>query len=94
MNKGTSTKLSSLWKHGFLGFILCMLGMNMFFLLRWENFGYDQYLGPVVWLMLLFNHVAFYYTKTGRASLAMKTVAWTWIVVGFTYIFWVLQNLS
>ena len=81
---------SNLWKYGFLAIILCLLAFNMFILLRFRNFDYDAFMGPVVALMLLFNHIAYYLTTQGWKSIVMKTVAWVWIVLGFVYFFWVL----
>ena len=49
---------SYLWKYGFLAFILCLLAYNLFILFKFRNFGYDQYGGPMITLMLLFNHIA------------------------------------
>ena len=78
-----------LWKYGFLGIILCLLAFNVMNLLRSRNFSYDQYGGPVIGLVLLFNHTAYYFTKTGWKSIVMKTVAWVWIAFGLAYFYWV-----
>ena len=79
-----------LWKYGFLAIILCLLVFNVFRLLKWQNFGFNKYINLVIPLMLLFNHIAYNFTKTGRKSRVMKTVAGVWTVLGFIYIFWVL----
>ena len=86
-------RLNYLWKYGILGFILCLLVFNVFQFLRWKNFGSNEYLNInlVVALMLLFNHIAFFFTKTGRKSRVMKTIAGVWVVLGFVYIFWVFR---
>lgn len=81
---------SNLWKYGFLSIILCLLAFNMFIFFRWQDFDYDSFLGTVVGLMLLFNHIACYLTTKGWKSIVMKTVAGVWIVLGFAYFFWVL----
>ena len=81
---------SNLWKYGVLSIILCLLAFYVFIFFRWRNFDYDSFLGPVVGLMLLFNHIAYYLTTKGWKSIVMKTVAWVWIVLGFAYFFWVL----
>jgi hypothetical protein len=78
-----------LWKYGFLAIILCLLVFNVFRLLKWQNFGFNKYINLVIPLMLLFNHIAYNFTKTGRKSRVMKTVAGVWTVLGFVYIFWV-----
>lgn len=86
-------RLNYLWKYGMLGLILCLLAFNVFQLLKWKNFGSNDYLNVnlVVALMLLFNHIAFFFTKTGRKSRVMKTVAGIWVVLGLVYIFWVFR---
>lgn len=81
---------SNLWKYGFLSIILCLLAFYVYIFFRWRNFDHDSFLGAVVGLMLLFNHIAYYLTTKGWKSIVMKTVAWVWIVLGFAYFFWVL----
>lgn len=78
---------SILWKYGFLVIILCLLAFSVRHLLKWRNFGYDQYGNLMVALMLLFNHIAYYLTTKGWKSVVMKTVAWVWIVLVFAYLF-------
>lgn len=84
---------SPIWKYGFLGFVLCLLAFNVFQFFRWQNFGTNKYLNVnlVVTLMLLTNHIAFSFTKTGWKSRVMKTVAGVWAVLGFVYIYWVFR---
>ena len=86
-------RLNYLWKYGMLGVILCLLAFNVFQLLKWRNFGSNEYLNVnlVVALILLLNHIAFFFTKTGRKSRVMKTVAGVWAVLGLVYIFWVFR---
>lgn len=85
--------LNYLWKYGMLAIILCLLAFNVFQLLKWKNFGSNEYLNVnlVVALMLLLNHVAFSFTRTGRKSRVMKIVAGIWAVLGLIYIFWVFR---
>ncbi len=82
-----STALS--FKYGFLVLIICLLIWEVAALLKWRNFGYDQYGNLMIVLMLLFNHIAYFVTKRGWLSRAMKTVACIWIVFVFAYIFWI-----
>ena len=78
-----------LWKYGFLALILSLLAWGVFiFFKRWD-FGYDQYGGIMIALMLLFNHIAYYLTTKGWQSVVMRTVAWVWIVLVFAYLFWI-----
>ena len=85
--------LNYFWKYGMLAVILCLLVFNVFQLLKWRNFGSNEYLNVnlVVALMLLLNHIAFYFTGTGRNSRVMKIVAGVWAVLGLIYIFWVFR---
>ena len=76
-----------LWRYGFLALILCLLAFNVMHLLKWRNFGYDQYGNLIIALMLLFNHIACFLTAKGWKSVVMKTVAWVWIVLVFAYLF-------
>ena len=85
--------LNYLWKYGMLAVILCLLVFNVFQLFKWRNFGSNDYLNVnlVVALMLLLNHIAFHFTKTGGKSRVMKIVAGVWAVLGVVYIFWVFR---
>lgn len=86
-------RLNYLWKYGMLAIILCLLAFNVFQFLKWKNFGSNEYLNVnlVIALMLLLNHVAISFTKTGRKSRVMKIVAGIWAVLGLVYIFWVFR---
>ena len=79
-----------LWKYGFLGIVLCLLAFSMINLIGSRDFGYDQYGGLVIGLVLLFNHIAYNFTTKGWKSIVMKTVAWVWMAFGSVYIFWLL----
>ena len=83
----------NLWKYGFLVFILCLLAFNVLILLNWTGSSHSHvlYVSLVAALMLLFNHIAFYFTKTGWSSIVMKTIAWIWIVFGLAYAGWALH---
>lgn len=80
-----------LWKYGMLVIILGLLALSVINLLGSRNFGYDQYGGLVIGLMLLFNHIAYYFTTKGWKSIVMKTVAWVWIAFGLVYILWLFR---
>ena len=83
-----STALS--YKYSMLGFILFLIALNIFLLLPRQNYDYYTYLVPMVTLMLLFNHIAYQFTKKGWLSRVMKTIAWIWIVFVCVYMFWFL----
>ena len=80
-----------IWRHGFLVIILCLLLRNLVHLkdMLKSDYPHDKFSNIIVGLMLLFNHIAFCYTKTGVASKIMKTVAWGWLVLGSIYIFFI-----
>ena len=82
-----STALS--YKYGFLVLILFLLVWSADPLLKGQNFDRFQFSNLVVPLMLLFNHIAYQFTKKGWLSRVMKTIAWIWVVFGFAYIFWI-----
>ena len=86
-------RLDYLWKYGMLAIILCLLAFNVFQLLKWKNFGSNEYLNInlVVALMLLFNHIAIFFTKAGRIGRMMKIFAGIWAVLGLVYMFWVFR---
>ena len=83
--------LRQLWKYGMLGIILCLIGFSVMTLFRYRNFGYDQYGGLVIGLVLLFNHIAYYFTTKGWKSVVMKTIAGVWIAFGLVYVFWIFR---
>lgn len=78
-----------LWKYCLLGLILCLIAFNVFQFLTWRDLGSNRLLNlnMLVALMLLFTHIGFNFTKTGRKSRLMKTVACVWIVFVFVYIY-------
>ncbi|MDE0043032.1 MAG: hypothetical protein OXT74_13415 [Candidatus Poribacteria bacterium] len=82
------------WKYGFLAIILCLLGFNVITYFFVRPFGSNQHIAAlnlVVVLMLLLNHVAFYFSTTGRISIVMKTVACIVAIAGLAYamyVFW------
>ena len=84
----TSPKADHLHKYGMLALILCLLVFAVVHLLKYRDFAYDEYGNLIVALMLLFNHIAYNFTKTGWQNRVMRTVAWTWMVLGFVYILW------
>ncbi len=85
-----STALS--YKYSMLGFILFLIALNLFLLLPRQNYDYHTYLVPMVTLMLLFNHIAYQFTKRGWPSYVMKTIAWVWMIFGCAYLFWLFKT--
>jgi len=83
--------LRRLWKYGFLVIVFGLLAFSVINLIGSRDFGYDQYGGLVIGLVLLFNHIAYYFTTKGWKSVVMKTVAWVWIAFGLVYILWLFR---
>ena len=83
-----STALS--YKYSMLGFILFLIVLNIFLLLPRQNYDSHIYSLPILTLAMLFNHVAYQFTKKGWLSRVMKTIASTWAVFAFAYILWLL----
>lgn len=76
------------WKYGMLAIILYLLGYNVMYLLKRQDVAYDEYGTLAIVLGLLFNHIAYNFTKTGWKNRAMRAVAWMWLILVFAYIFW------
>lgn len=83
-----------LWKYGFLVIVLGLLAFSVINLFGSRDFGYDQYGGLVIGLMLLFNHIAYGFTTKGWKSIVMKTVACVWMAFGLVYILWLFSTLA
>lgn len=82
----TEFTFNLLWNYGMLVIILCLLIFSVQHLLKWRDFAYDEYGNLIVTLMLLFNHIAYNFTKTGWKNRVMRAVAWIWMALGFVYI--------
>ena len=82
-----------LWKYGFLVVILFLLAFSVFLFFKGQDSDSKKFrtLNLMIAFMLLFNHIAVYFTKIGWKSWVMKTVAWVWIalVLVYMYISWV-----
>ena len=83
-----STALS--YKYVMLGFLLFLL-IGDVILLPPQHYDYHSYLGPITLLMVLFYHIAWHFTKKGRLSRVMKTIAWLWMVFVVAYLFWLFK---
>ena len=78
-----------LWKYGFLVILLCLLAFNVVLFFKGRDSSSKKVinLSLMVVLLLLFNHIASYFTTKGWKSWVMKTVAWVWIVLVFVYMY-------
>ena len=86
-----STALS--YKYVMLGFLLFVL-IGYIILLPPQSYDYHSYLGPITLLMVIFNHIAWNFTKKGRLSRVMKTIAWIWMGFVGAYLFWFFKTGS
>ena len=76
-----------LWKYGFLVVILCLLACSVVLFFKARDSGSAKALNLMVVLILLFYHIAYYFTTKGWKSWLMKTVAWVWMVLVFVYMY-------
>lgn len=81
------------WKYGFLVILLGVLTFNGVLFFQGRDPGSKKVINVslMLVLLLLFNHIASYFTTTGWKSWVMKTVAWVWmaLVLVYMYISWV-----
>ena len=95
--KNTSAKTefipTPLWKYSFLAIILCLLAFNAFLFIKSLNSDIKNIsiLNLMIAMVLLLNHIAYNFTKTGWKSRVMKIGAWVWIVFVLGYMFWIFR---
>src|SRR5262245_7828312 len=80
------------WAYAFLVLILCLVAYAVVVADRYGDRLQHPYMGLVVPLMLLFNHIAFQFTKTGWPSKVMKGIAFAWLAFGLVYLYWVVNS--
>ena len=82
-------------KYGFLLIILCVLAFSVWALMPFSwQISSPIYLSFMAMLGVLFNHIAWHFTKKGWPSRVMKTVAWIWLVIVVGYLFWLFKTGS
>jgi hypothetical protein len=78
---------SSAYSYGFLAFILLLLAIDLFRLSRSSVGSLHIATGNcVVVLMLLFNHLAYQFRFSPQATVALRILAWGWVVFGLAYV--------
>jgi len=83
------SSVSPLWKYGFLGVIVYLVAWEIKLLVqRPESCPGDPYSGIVVTLMLLLNHLAYFFSWRRAVTIALRVLAWVWIVFGLVYMSW------
>ena len=78
------------FKYSFLVVIIILLIVDILHLIdrTKTDYPYPKFDSIVVVLILLFNHLTIYYTKTSLAKKVMTTISWIVIIAGSIYIFW------
>lgn len=81
------------FKYGFLLVILCVVALDVNAMLSfgWRSYP-SGYLTFIIVLGVLFNHIAWHFTKKGWPSHVMKTVAWIWMLFVVAYLFWLFKT--
>jgi hypothetical protein len=77
------------FSYGFLVVILLLLASDI----RWRlslppTYSHERYASAVVALMLLFNHLAYQFRLPFALIIALRCLAWGWLVFGIFYIFY------
>ena len=80
-------------KYGFLLVILCVLAFSVWALVPFSwQISSPIYLSFMAMLGVLFNHIAWHFTKKGWPSRVMKTIACIWMIFVLVYLFWVFKT--
>ncbi len=80
-------------KYGFLLVILCVLAFSVWALMPFSwQISSPIYLSFMAMLGVLFNHIAWHFTKKGWPSRVMKTIACIWMIFVLVYLFWVFKT--
>jgi hypothetical protein len=83
-----------LYRYGMLLFIIGLLAWLIHLDLTSPPSYYSDPYGPyIVPLMLLFIHLAYAFKWPRLVSIGLQTLAWSWIVVGLFYIFYLSRVL-
>jgi hypothetical protein len=77
------------YRYGMLALILVLLAQNIHLYLGLPPaYRGDPYGNGVVGLMLLFVHLAYWFRWPSAIAVALKFLAWGWLVFGAFYIFY------
>jgi hypothetical protein len=92
--KEPSEATGPVYRYGMLVFILVLFAWEMqLHLTLPPTYDGDPYKGYVVVLMLLFNHLAMAFNWRRRVVVALWVLAWSWLVFGLFYIFYLSHAL-
>ena len=89
----TIAPIGTVVKYGLLAIILCLLGFNLMIYFQTSHNSAVQHIfrmNFVVALILLLNHIAYHFTRTGWLSSAVKIIACIMAVCGLAYVAYVL----
>jgi hypothetical protein len=82
-----SKPVSRAFQYGMLVFILIMLAVSLLLCFTAPPARGDRYLLLVIVLMMLFNHLAYQFRWPVPATVAIRILAWGWLIFGLFYIF-------
>jgi hypothetical protein len=85
-----SKPASAAFRYGMLVFIVGLLVVSVWAYLRLALPYNERCLGVVLSLMLLFNHLAYQFRWPVPATVAIRILAWGWLVFGNIYVFFVI----
>ena len=75
------------YHYGMLLFILGLLTWNILWLFSLSpTYKGDPYMGSVVILMMLLNHLAYQFTWPAPIHAVLRIVTWSWTILGLLYL--------
>ena len=80
------------FRFGFLAFVLCLLTFDIYWLATLPStYPGPRYGNGIVGLMLLLNHLAFFFRWSTAVTLTLRIAAFSWIAFAGFYTFAVLR---
>ena len=75
------------FQYGMLAFLLLLLALDIWWRLHLPpTWSPGHYMDGVLILMLLFNHLAYQFKWPLSVTVALRVLAWSWILFGLFYI--------
>jgi hypothetical protein len=80
---------NNLWKYGFLIMVIALLAECIYHLATMPpSYPYDKYGNIIIACMLLLNILAFQFRWPKNIMIAVRVIAWLWMLFGGLYIFY------
>ena len=74
-------------RYGMLAVCILLLALHILWRLNMPaDYSGDRNMNGVVALMLLFNHLAFQFRWSTRVTIALRVLAWSWLIFGCYYV--------